>query len=243
MRTCCPVCGSIKYKKNGFTYYGKQNYKCKICTRQFVKDFTKKVISDDDKEKIKKLLLERLSLLGICRVMGITLKWLLELMGKLYDNLPDDLNAQHVETKEDVVLCKLEAEADEMWSFVGNKENKQWIWLAIDSKTRQVIAFYVGSRGDEGAENLWERIPTVYKENATFYTDHWDAYKNVIPAAQHQSVDKDSGKTSGIERVNLTLRQRISRLVRKTLSFSKKQENHVGAIKYFLCDYNLALHV
>ncbi len=202
-----------------------------------------KPISDNDKEKVTKLLLERLSLRGICRVMGVSLKWLLEFMVKTFDNLPDDLNAQHVETKDDVILCKLEVEADEMWSFVGSKENKQWIWLAINNKTKQVIAFYVGSRGDEGAENLWERIPTVYKENATFYTDHWDPYKNVIPAAQHQSVDKDSGKTSGIERVNLTLRQRISRLVRKTLSFSKKQENHVGAIKYFLCDYNLALHV
>ncbi|HKH21105.1 MAG TPA: IS1 family transposase, partial [Gammaproteobacteria bacterium] len=36
-----------------------------------------------------------------------------------------------------------------------------------------------------------------------------------------------------------TLRQRVSRLVRATLSFSKKLANHIGAIKYFICDYNL----
>ncbi|PSO98133.1 MAG: IS1 family transposase, partial [Cyanobacteria bacterium SW_6_48_11] len=40
-----------------------------------------------------------------------------------------------------------------------------------------------------------------------------------------------------------TLRQRISRLVRKTLSFSKKWENHLGAIWNFVHDYNASLAV
>jgi hypothetical protein len=30
-----------------------------------------------------------------------------------------------------------------------------------------------------------------------------------------------------------------TRLVRSALSFSKKLSNHVGAIKYFICNYNL----
>ncbi|WP_448598187.1 IS1 family transposase, partial [Thermoleptolyngbya sp.] len=45
---------------------------------------------------------------------------------------------------------------------------------------------------------------------------------------------KDSGLTSYLERFNNMLRQRVSRLVRKTLSFSKKLENHVGAIWNFI---------
>jgi insertion element IS1 protein InsB len=48
-----------------------------------------------------------------------------------------------------------------------------------------------------------------------------------------------SGDTNHIERFNNTLRQRVSRLVRETLSFSKKLSNHIGAIKFFICDYNL----
>ena len=44
--------------------------------------------------------------------------------------------------------------------------------------------------------------------------------------SRHQPVGKESRLTSYIERLNNTLRQRISRLVRKTLSFSKKLENH-----------------
>ncbi|WP_017300670.1 IS1 family transposase, partial [Nodosilinea nodulosa] len=59
-----------------------------------------------------------------------------------------------------------------------------------------------------------------------------------IPSKRHEAVGKDSGLTSYIERLNNTLRQRIARLVRKTLSFSKKLKNHIGAIWLFIHDYN-----
>ena len=49
-------------------------------------------------------------------------------------------------------MYKLEAEADEMWSFVQKKANKQWIWLAMDATTRQIIAFHVGDRSRESAK-------------------------------------------------------------------------------------------
>ncbi|WP_242471088.1 IS1 family transposase, partial [Thiocystis violacea] len=55
---------------------------------------------------------------------------------------------------------------------------------------------------------------------------------------RHYAVGKESGKTNHIERYNGTLRQRISRLVRKALSFSKKLQNHIGAIWYFVHHYN-----
>ena len=46
-----------------------------------------------------------------------------------------------------------------------------------------------------------------------------------------------------IERFNCTMRQRVSRLVRKTLSFSKKLENHIAAIWFFIHHYNSSLLV
>ena len=65
-------------------------------------------------------------------------------------------------------------------------------------------------------------------------------YKGVLPRAQHRTISKLARTTNYVERFNCTLRQRVSRLVRATLSFSQKLANHVGAIKYFICDYNLA---
>jgi len=37
--------------------------------------------------------------------------------------------------------------------------------------------------------------------------------------------------------------QKISRLVRKTLLFSKKLSNHLGAIWYFIHEYNASLSI
>jgi len=56
-------------------------------------------------------------------------------------------------------------------------------------------------------------------------------------------MTKQARKTNHIERFNNTLRQRVSRLVRETLSFSKTLANHIGAIKYFICHYNLTRRV
>jgi IS1 family transposase len=52
-------------------------------------------------------------------------------------------------------------------------------------------------------------------------------------------ITKHARKTNHIERFNNTMRQRVSRLVRDTLAFSKKLANHIGTIKYFICYYNL----
>jgi hypothetical protein len=46
------------------------------------------------------------------------------------------------------------------------------------------------------------------------------------------------GQTDHIERFNNTLWQRCSRLMRKTLSFSKKVANRTGGIWYFIHNYN-----
>jgi IS1 family transposase len=74
------------------------------------------------------------------------------------------------------------------------------------------------------------------------YTDFWDAYGCVFPSKRHKAVGKETSKTSYIERFNCTMLQRVSRLVRKTLSFSKKLNNHIGAIWMLAQHYNASLH-
>jgi insertion element IS1 protein InsB len=111
--------------------------------------------------------------------------------------------------------------------------------MAMDAQTRQVIAFHVGDRSQESAQALWAHIPVAYREQARFHTDQYGAYKGVIPAERHQAITKHARKTNHIERFNNMLRQRLFRLVRETLSFSKKLVNHIGAIRYFICHDNL----
>jgi insertion element IS1 protein InsB len=84
-----------------------------------------------------------------------------------------------------------------------------------------------------------EKIPTVYQERAVFYTDQYAVYTGIIPSAQHHAISKLARNTNHAERFNCTLQQRVSRIVRATLAFSKNLANHIGAIKYFICHYNL----
>jgi insertion element IS1 protein InsB len=133
----------------------------------------------------------------------------------------------------------LAVEADEMSSFVQKQANKHWMWLAMAIKTRQIIAFHVGDRSRQSARGLWAKLPQAYRQHATFYTAQYVVYAGVIPAAQHKAIHKLARKTHHSERVNNTLRQRVSRLARETLSFSTKLANHIGAIKYCICHYNL----
>jgi insertion element IS1 protein InsB len=134
--------------------------------------------------------------------------------------------------------CDWKPQADDRWSFVASKANKQWIWIALDATTKQVIACYVGDHARRSAKQWWKRIPPAYRDQATFATDDGEAYKGVIPEGQHEVCAKGSGRTNISERFNGTLRQRVSRLARDALSFSKILSNHIGAIKYFICHYH-----
>lgn len=192
-----------------------------------------------DKEQIKRALVERNSLRGICRIFQVSLTWLCNFISELYANLPDHLNVWLPQVNPNSsnrleVIC----EADEVWSFVGRKKNPYWIWLVMDLQTRQIVACHVGGRTKIDAQMLWDAIPDIYKTNGYFYTDFLKSYEAIFSKDQHKAVGKESGKTNHIERFNCTLRQRMSRLVRDNLAFSKSLQRHVGAIKLFLCSYN-----
>lgn len=133
-------------------------------------------------------------------------------------------------------------ELDELWSFVVKKANKRWIWIALCRATRQVVAYCIGDRSQATCQKLWERIPAAYRSGGCF-TDFWEAYENVIPPEQHTACGKESGLTAHVERWNNTLRQRLARFVRKTLSFSKSEVMHEVCLRLFLHRYNLSLNL
>lgn len=234
MRTC-PRCGSSHCVKNGSIHNGKPKNQCNKCGRQFVDNPENGSISEEARGLIDRLLLEKIPLAGIVRVTGVSERWLQNYVNEKYEKVP----------KQIVVRAKpkghLTIQCDEMWSFVEHKGNKQWIWLAMDVDSREIVGLYVGNRDKEGAQGLWDSMPPVYRQCAVAYTDFWEAYAAIFPAKRHRAVGKETGKTNYIERFNCTIRQRISRLVRKTLSFSKKLENHIGAIWYFIHHYNASL--
>lgn len=135
---------------------------------------------------------------------------------------------------------RVELELDELWSYVLKKDCKRWVWIALCRNTRQVVAFVIGDRSAVTCRKLWRQIRASYRQ-ACCYTDFWEAYQQVIPEDQHTACGKDSGLTAHVERWNNTLRQRLGRFVRKTLSFSKSDQMHEICLRLFIHRYNLLL--
>ena len=131
-------------------------------------------------------------------------------------------------------------ELDELWSFVGSKANARWVWIALCRQTRQVVACFVGDRSAQSARALRERIPPDYRCRAT-RSDLWLAYEETFPKRTHRLCGKAAGETCHVERFNCTLRQRLGRLVRRALSFSKCDQMHEAALRLFVHHYNLSL--
>lgn len=129
-------------------------------------------------------------------------------------------------------LCQwedVEAEADEMWSFVGDKSQQRWLWHAIDHHSGEVLAYVLDAHGDEAfvkLKSLLEPFGIIQ-----FYTDGWGAYERHLNPAEH-TVGKRN--TQRIERKHLTFRTRIKRLARKTICFSKSIVMHDVVIGLFI---------
>jgi hypothetical protein len=162
MECKCPSCSSTLIKKNGHIHNGKQNYRCLKCTRQFALEPTQKVIDEKTKILIRRVLLERISLEGVCRAFEVSMPWLLEFIDGLIAELPENLNAEVVAEDDEIEVVLLEA--DELWSYVGSKDNPQWLWLVMHSRTRQVVAMQVGPRNKQTAEKLFFKLPEPLKK-------------------------------------------------------------------------------
>ncbi len=64
-------------------------------------------------------------------------------------------------------------------------------------------------------------------KNCTFFTDHWDAFSNVLPKDRHVIGKKH---TVCIERHNSSTRNCSGRMTRRTTIVSKKEERGYGSI-------------
>jgi len=228
----CPTCGSENLVRNGHDYKGAQKYHCKSCGRYGTLD-ARRGYSEQVHGQGKRAVLERASLRGIARILGLSRRTLARWMGRWATTLPP-LEATLAEAQVNDVL-----ELDELWSFVFKKANQRWVWVALCRRTRQIVAYFIGDRSEASCLHLWRRIPRPYTRCHSF-SDFWEAYQRVFATDRHQSVGKDSGQTAHIERWFNTLRQRLARFVRKTLSFSKSDRFHELAFRLFVYHYNLA---
>ena len=150
----CLCCSSRKVVKNGRIHNSKQNHKCRDRGRQFVEAPQQKRIEQSTKAPIDKLLPEKIPLAGIARVCDVSESWLQEYVNGKYAAVPQIVNVSSKKSR-------LTIQCDEMWSFVNDNGNKQWIWPALDVATHEIVGVYVGSRSEQGTRQLWRSLPGV----------------------------------------------------------------------------------
>lgn len=81
------------------------------------------------------------------------------------------------------------------------------------------MAWVIGGRDTATFQRLYDKVKHL--ENCIFYTDDWDAFAKVLPAARHV-IGK--AHTITIEQDNSNTRHHLGRMTRRTKVVSKKEE-------------------
>ena len=228
----CRTCGSSNIVRNGHNECGSQQYHCHDCKAYRVLEPKAPDYPEEKRQEIYRACRERVSMRGLERIFGVSRTTVYDWLDSLIRDLPNMRDTLLTAQVDDVL------EFDEAWTFVYKKAQKHWVWTVLCRRTRQILAFVIGDRSKESCIKLWTRIPDEYRQCLSF-SDFWKAYQ-VLPDT-HQQVGMQSGETAHMERWYCTLRQRLARLVRKTLSFSKHVSWHHRFIKWYIADYNLDL--
>ncbi|MCC9135771.1 IS1 family transposase [Pontibacter silvestris] len=212
----------MKVVKNGVKRTGRQNSLCRGCGKQFQYVYQKAGCRPEVKRLVLRMLVRNSGIRDIEKVTGVhrqtVFRWLNQKAGSLQ------------------VSPRLEAytsvQIDEVWTFVGQrKKRKRWLFYAYATETEEVLAWSWGNRNQRTVARLYKQLQAL--EIGRFCTDDWPAFGKVLPVEKHL-VGKTY--TRNIEGVNLCLRTRNRRIVRKTACFSKKEQNHYNAIK-LICYY------
>ncbi len=235
----CPRCDEIEVIKHGKTAQGKQRYRCQQleCTLStFICDYSYVAYSLQVQQQIGEMAINGSGIRDTARVLGIspttvinTLKKSLQLPAVNMAVLERLQPAQTI-----VRLClaedsDLEAEVDEMWSFVQSKRQPRWLWWAIDHVSGEVLAYVLADRKDKAFIDLKSLLEPF--GITQFYSDGWGAYQRHIDSELHTVGKRHTQK---IERKHLTLRTRIKRLARRTICFSKSIVMHDLVIGLFM---------
>ena len=209
------------------------------------------------------LLTEGVAIRAIARLTGIhrdTVMRLSERVGHACDRL-------HDATMRDLHVSRLQL--DETWGFVQKKQRHVqdhhppeqgdcYLWLALDDRSKVVVAYRLGKRTAENAKALLADLRGRLRNRPQITTDGYAPYVDAVEEAfgcevDYASIIKEAGflkrvhqgnpdletvGTSLVERCNLTVRMQMRRHARRTNAHSKTLENHRAAVALHLAFYH-----
>ena len=200
----CTKCNGIAVK-NGFQKEI-QRYKCKLCLKKFQLNFVYKAYNININDSIIVLLKEGCGIRSIARILNISKNTVLARI----ISIGKELKSKPLFEKG----CSYEM--DEIWTFIGNKNNVTWITYAIERKSKYIVGFVLGPKTKNNIQPLVNKL--ILSVPKHIYTDRLNIYPTLIPNTVHKRFQYC---TNSIERKNLILRTHLKRLSRKTVCFSR----------------------
>ena len=201
----CPNCQAPNPRKYGFKNR-KQRYQCRECGRIFQSSYCEIGYSHDVKKICLRMYLNGMAFRAIERVTGIHHTTIINWVRKSGEDLSEDESAN-----------PKVAQLDELQTYVGRKQNKIWVWMAVNHYLPGILAVQIGDRSGQTFEKLWKRIKTW--NSRKYLTDGYCVYANYIPPKKHQVLPKT--QLTRVESENTRVRHYLARLKRQTLSYSK----------------------
>ena len=182
----CPNCHNPSLKKNGIKSYGKQNYQCKDCKRQFIGDYalTYHGCHSQIKDKIRLMTVRGCGVRDIAIITSVSIGKVLSTLGSsVYMIAPKKSYYERLEV-------------DEFWTYVYRKKRKAWLIYAYDRVTGEIVAYVWGKRDLKTAKKLRARLKQLTVSYGSISMDNWDSFITAF-----KSDNKRIGKqhTIGIE--------------------------------------------
>ena len=233
IKVCCPHCQRSEVKKHGKTREGKQRYlcqnrRCHVKTFLLSEDYTYQGCRPHIDTQIIVQTLRAGGIRDIAKTLQISCVKVINTIKSKAATIKK-ANWAHIPDNTHALLVCVNAQLDEQWSFVGNKKNQRWLWVALCQYTGLILAFTFGRRTNECCERLIKLLKPFNLKCLS--TDDWKSYRTCIESGKHKVGKRFTQK---VERFFLTLRTHIKRLTRKSICFSKSELMHDTVIGLYI---------
>lgn len=216
----CKHCNSsncIRKGKRGNT----QKLYCKTCNKHQQTIYIYQRYTEADEENVRTHHNEGLDIRSIGRLLGIPTSSVQMLMER---------KAAKLKLPEPSLPNRIYL-LDELQTFVArNKEShRRYIISAMDKRTGKIVCVAVGRRKKKTIRQVTDTLHQFSPKRIV--TDGWNGYAALIPKPIHKITEFGINR---LERLHLNLRQRLKRLSRKTMSWSKSERMLDVAIRIYV---------
>jgi IS1 family transposase/transposase-like protein len=195
----CPLCDK-EGRRHGKDRKGVQRYFCPECHYTFAdprpaRPFGNQYLTMEKATMALRLLMEGMSLRGVCRTLRMGQTTLCQLLLSIGEGCARFMNESIVD-----VFCT-SIQCDELWSFIAMKERTRlrknapidfgdcYTWTAIDRHTKLILAYAVGKRDNQTAIDFVHKLRHATAGRFQIDTDGLTLYRSAIPMAFGFSQD------------------------------------------------------